>query len=114
MKQGPVTAAPAQKAAARTRREWSVRPSVRLDACHDVISPDGVIYGTYPGAAQARAIRATRQAEEDRKARVVTRPCMCCREPFDSEGPHNRMCHICRRRGSDPLEPQRPYITRSA
>jgi hypothetical protein len=49
MKQGPVTAAaPAQKAAARVRREWSVKPSVHLDACHDVISPDGVIYGTYP------------------------------------------------------------------
>ena len=114
MKQGPVTAAPAQKAAARVRREWSVKPSVRLDACHDVISPDGAIYGTYPGAAYARTICATRQGEEDRKARVVTRPCMCCRAPFESEGVHNRMCQICRRLGSDPLEPQRPYITRSA
>lgn len=22
-------------------------------------------------------------------------PCMTCREPFDSEGPHNRMCATC-------------------
>lgn len=22
-------------------------------------------------------------------------PCMCCRKPFESEGPHNRMCYLC-------------------
>ena len=114
MKQGPVTAAaPAQKAAARVRREWSVKPSVQLDACHDVISPDGVIYGTYPRPADARRICAVRQAEEDCKARMVTRPCMCCRTDFDSEGPHNRLCGRCRH-GADPLDPVRPVIPRSA
>jgi hypothetical protein len=110
MTRGSGSAAPAPKAGTRARKEWRVVPSGRLDGCHDVIDPEGVIYGTYASAAQARATCSTRQREADHRARVVTRPCMCCRAPFDSEGPHNRLCPLCRRRGSEPMEPQRPYI----
>ena len=28
------------------------------------------------------------------------RSCMCCRSSFESEGPHNRLCDPCRKRGS--------------
>jgi hypothetical protein len=28
------------------------------------------------------------------------RPCLCCRAEFESEGPHNRMCDVCRRRSA--------------
>ncbi len=49
-----------------------------------------------------------------RAARVVTRPCLCCRTPFLSEGPHNRMCPSCRNTSSDPMQPVRPYIVRGA
>lgn len=28
------------------------------------------------------------------------RACMCCRTSFESEGAHNRLCPVCRKRGS--------------
>ena len=49
-----------------------------------------------------------------RAARVVTRPCLCCRASFVSEGPHNRMCTSCRSSASDPYQSVRPYIVRGA
>lgn len=30
-----------------------------------------------------------------------TRPCLCCRQPFPSQGPHNRLCPGCRRGNDD-------------
>jgi hypothetical protein len=30
------------------------------------------------------------------------RPCMCCREQFLSEGPHNRLCGNCRGKNAGP------------
>lgn len=33
------------------------------------------------------------------------RPCLCCRAPFRSEGPHNRMCPKCRTVSVSPFEP---------
>lgn len=32
------------------------------------------------------------------------RPCMCCGAPFDSEGPHNRMCGRCRTCSAGPFD----------
>lgn len=46
----------------------------------------------------------------NRKARLQRhalseRACMCCKRPFESEGPHNRMCAECRlRRSISPWE----------
>lgn len=31
-----------------------------------------------------------------RAAKTLTRPCICCQKPFESEGAHNRMCDRCR------------------
>ncbi len=94
-------------------RQWRVQASDRLDGCHDAIAPDGSVFGTYPTLQKAAQICGIKQSEELRRARMVVRPCLCCGTPFDSEGAHNRMCNLCRKRGSDPVEPQRPYITRS-
>lgn len=33
-------------------------------------------------------------------SRRQVRACMCCRSSFESQGPHNRLCDPCRRRGS--------------
>lgn len=33
------------------------------------------------------------------------RPCLCCRHPFESEGPGNRMCAECRARDVSPFAP---------
>lgn len=35
------------------------------------------------------------------RAKSATRPCLCCRKPFLSEGHHNRLCPACRRENSD-------------
>lgn len=34
-----------------------------------------------------------------------TRPCLRCRAPFRSEGPHHRMCASCRALSANPFEP---------
>jgi len=33
------------------------------------------------------------------------RPCLCCRKPFHSAGPHNRLCLTCARRSISPYTP---------
>lgn len=42
-------------------------------------------------------------AEADAKAKRGPRPCMCCRNKFDSEGIHNRLCHLCRHRSGETI-----------
>ena len=36
-------------------------------------------------------------ASKERKLRLRKRPCLCCGDTFNSEGPHNRLCNACRR-----------------
>lgn len=46
--------------------------------------------------------------DPDGQPRVLKRrPCLCCQREFESEGPGNRLCAICRARASDvsPYEP---------
>lgn len=33
------------------------------------------------------------------------RLCMCCRSPFMSDGPHNRLCGRCRGKETSPYQP---------
>lgn len=46
-----------------------------------------------------------REAEARRRPQSQHQPkarkCMCCREPFISEGPHNRLCTQCRSKPSE-------------
>lgn len=41
------------------------------------------------------------QAEADRKRKRGERPCMCCRQVFESAGIHNRLCPSCKGRGAE-------------
>ena len=34
---------------------------------------------------------------------ATLRPCLCCRQPFESSGPGNRMCERCRTRDVSPF-----------
>ncbi len=34
---------------------------------------------------------------------TVTRPCLPCRKPFESEGPHNRLCGPCAKLSLSPF-----------
>lgn len=83
--------------------KWRVVPAG--DDVFEVRRPDGVLHGTYTSRSQAAGIVGIRQKEADRAARRMTRPCMCCQRPFQSEGIHNRMCATCRPRGSDGHNP---------
>jgi len=50
-------------------------------------------------AGKADLLASIREAEaEARKGKQ--RPCMCCQALFLSDGPHNRLCDPCRKRGS--------------
>lgn len=40
-------------------------------------------------------------AQETRQIRA----CMCCRTSFESQGPHNRLCDPCRKRGTSEGSP---------
>ena len=53
--------------------------------------------------ARVRAFAPVPPARSPRAAR--RRPCITCGAPFDSEGPHNRMCDACRdERSGEPEE----------
>lgn len=40
---------------------------------------------------------------EELPRQTVTRPCLCCRQPFESSGPGNRMCNPCRNQSVSPF-----------
>lgn len=39
-----------------------------------------------------------------RKKTVTRRACLCCRKPFDSSGPGNRLCPTCRSKSTSPFD----------
>lgn len=63
---------------------------------HVVFRPDGSEEGIYASRSQAAAIVGIRNKGADIAARRMTRACLCCKAPFESEGIHNRMCPRCR------------------
>lgn len=52
---------------------------------------------------QARARAGELNKQDETASRTVRRPCLCCGAPFQSEGPHNRMCNPCRAQRSSGL-----------
>ena len=45
-----------------------------------------------------------RLEKRDAKTQKVTRPCLCCRTEFKSDGPHNRLCGKCRTKETTPFD----------
>lgn len=45
---------------------------------------------------KARAAANSKQELEDIRLGKATRPCMCCRKLFPSDGKHNRLCAYCK------------------
>lgn len=83
--------------------KWTHEP--RPNGTFMVRRPDGSVYGTYATLNQAAATAGIRQKEADLAARRMTRTCMNCRNPFESEGIHNRMCTRCRSLSADDYNP---------
>lgn len=57
------------------------------------------------GARSPDTIRKFLQREEEKKLtpnvlKAGTRTCLKCQKPFDSEGPHNRVCNPCKNTAS--------------
>jgi hypothetical protein len=77
-------------------------------------APDiAVLMGRSAGAVRLRRDKLARlaqdAAEESRRAaRVKLRNCLRCCDPFESEGPHNRLCDLCRAGVADvsPMHPE--------
>lgn len=60
-----------------------------------------------PGSCQATASQYGIYLQKTIKARRRGRkyiPCLKCRNPFESEGPHNRLCESCRHVSPSPFE----------
>lgn len=61
--------------------------------------PDG-------GGRTTRVYRlSARLAGAPKRRTRITRPCLCCRRDFESEGAHNRLCQHCRRLSPSPYAP---------
>lgn len=55
---------------------------------------DGVVIAQVNGKHDMAVAKAA--TLERKQASARRRPCLCCRKTFLSEGPHNRLCNICR------------------
>lgn len=80
---------------------WEVRKVP--GGVYQVISPKGEIHASFNCKENAETNRDAMAAKENLARKRVTRPCMCCHRPFDSEGIHNRLCDSCRRLGEGPI-----------
>jgi hypothetical protein len=78
---------------------WTVER--RTDDTFAVRCPDGTVYETYDTLQRAESVKAAQQKKDDAARKRMTRPCLCCSQPFESEGIHNRLCPPCRARGSE-------------
>lgn len=109
----------------RTRRDWTTEEDARLNdllgrglSVVDIATlmdrAETSIYSrikTLAGKTAAELRRAGAevpnlahyQARKPRRA-TSTRKCMCCGRAFNSEGPHNRLCGICRGKSCSPYE----------
>lgn len=73
------------KAGGATVREIAQLTGLSIAAVHNKLVPE-------PRAAVTPA-----PTLKPRRRKGTERPCMTCRQPFMSEGPHNRLCDCCRK-----------------
>ena len=72
-------------------------------------TPQGFRHAVFDGAGRMQGKPSKSRADAEEKLEVflmrekarrdnVTRPCLCCLKPFESEGKHNRLCDYCRQK----------------
>ncbi|WP_425099172.1 hypothetical protein [Tropicibacter sp. S64] len=84
----------ADKAALKGARVIHIGPSAR----YQIIGANGA---TLSGIMATQAQAEARLDDLKRAAQRRRRPCMCCRTSFLSDGPHNRLCNVCRQRDGE-------------
>ena len=68
----------------------------RIGGAWRIVDPAGqIVGGAHDNRGRALTQRDVLQAEADRLAKRMTRNCLCCANPFESEGIHNRLCKRC-------------------
>lgn len=107
----PHISADAEKPDRAARAEWIVAVSAEGHSVTDIARALGVTRQTVYNARHSGGVigrsgrpRKGRKTSYIPSAKPATteRPCLTCGKRFLSEGPHNRMCRDCRRRG-DPF-----------
>lgn len=53
---------------------------------------------------RTRFLQDSRSPASERRSQAQTRRCLNCRGKFRSDGPHNRLCTVCRRESVSPFE----------
>lgn len=80
----------------------------RWSADEDTAIRKGLAAGQAPSVIAASLGRpepsVSRRIEATSRKRITTRPCMCCQNNFQSEGPHNRLCGRCRTKEKTPFD----------
>lgn len=66
-----------------------------------VVSPTGKQHGPFSCKDNAETNRDAWEARDNLARKRITRPCMCCQKPFESDGIHNRLCATCRHVGGE-------------
>ncbi len=77
-------------------KRWSAEEDktiTDLRADGETIAEIGRVLNRSPNSVASRLEALQRPVKPGAK----TRPCMCCRTPFKSAGPQNRLCLTCRR-----------------
>lgn len=87
-------------------RPWSAADDAelrRLQAATVAIPAMARLLGRGESSVRYRldALRIDRPGRADGK---TTRPCLCCKKPFLSDGPHHRMCARCRTLSKTPFD----------
>jgi DNA-binding CsgD family transcriptional regulator len=96
-----------------------IETAKRMDAEGKAMQEIAAALGRTPASVKDKLIRLSRQGgmpkrpplDRARRAQIskasheakkrTRRPCLCCGQPFMSEGPHNRLCSNCRSKSQE-------------
>lgn len=95
------------KAPQREKKHWTKQEERRL---HELraqgmdFAEIGARLNRHPHAVETRARLLSYGLVYAKKSEGLRIPCLNCRKPFPSEGPHNRLCQSCRQLSVSPYE----------
>jgi hypothetical protein len=88
----------------RPVREIANALGVSSTACYNKLQYMGLLKCRTNTQRTTPAHLSVKSPTSDNRARAKRRPCLCCRDPFLSAGPHNRLCTKCRGQNDTPFD----------